>query len=79
MPRDRAKAAVKDPPDDHIATLRGLAEAAGDEELVQLCGAALRDYATARDVIAREIAAGPLAEAFSAALRATGTASPQRT
>jgi hypothetical protein len=35
---------------------------------VKLCGAALPDYANARDVVAREIADGPYAAEIKAAI-----------
>lgn len=60
----------KNPPDGQVLMLQRIAKAAGDDELERLCGAALRDYANAREAILREIAYGPHAEAFKAAILA---------
>lgn len=59
---------TKNPTDDQIVKLQQIARAAGDEELVKLCEAALKDYANAREAILREIAYGPHAEAFKQAV-----------
>jgi hypothetical protein len=61
----------KNPPDSQVLKLQEIARAAGDEELVKLCTAAINDYASAREAILREIAYGPHAEAFKAAILAS--------
>ena len=61
----------KNPPDSQVLLLQQIAERAGDDELVRLCAAALKDYATAREAILREIAYGPHAQAFRDAVLAT--------
>ena len=61
----------KNPPDSQVRLLQEIAERAGDDELVRLCEVALKDYASAREAILREIAYGPHAEAFRDAVLAT--------